>query len=61
MNEVQKLYMVLRPDLEEGKHNGNIRLIIITKKHLPEVDSHERNWGFVDAVSHDMEVRFVYS
>jgi hypothetical protein len=56
--EVQKLYMLLIPketmrkeDLEHRKH----RMILITKKKLPEVHSHARYWGFVEETSDEMK------
>lgn len=44
--DVQRMEMVMRPD---GNHP--LRLCIIGRKRLPDVDEHERNWVFVDMVS----------
>lgn len=52
-DEVQKLYMVLRP--ETGGEGMN-RLIVLTKKKLPKAASHDRYWGYVDKTSHNMDV-----
>lgn len=43
--EVQRLLVVLRP--WQGR---KIRLVVVGRKHLPEVRRHDRFWGFVDAV-----------
>lgn len=48
MDDVQRFYMVLRP--RGGKHS---RLIVVGDKKLPDVDSHERFFGFVDMVTDD--------
>lgn len=48
LDDVERFYMVLRP--RGGKHS---RLMVIGRKTLPDVDAHERNWGFVDMVSDD--------
>src|ERR671918_222111 len=45
LGEVQNFYLVLKP------HGGRFRLINVGRKRLPEVDGHERNWGFVDMVA----------
>jgi hypothetical protein len=42
---VQNFYLVLKP------HGGRFRLINVGRKRLPEIDQHERNWGFVDMVA----------
>jgi hypothetical protein len=51
--QVQKLYMLLIPketmrkeDLEHRKH----RMLLLTRKKLPDVHSHARYWGFVEEV-----------
>lgn len=44
LDEVQNLYMVLKPA------GGRFRLINIGRKRLPEIEGHERNWGFVEMV-----------
>ena len=48
LSDVQRFYMVLRP--RGGKH---VRLTVIGDKKLPDVDSHQRFWGFVDMVTND--------
>jgi hypothetical protein len=45
LGDVQNFYVVLKP------HGGRFRLINVGRKRLPEVDEHERNWGFVDMVA----------
>jgi hypothetical protein len=46
--DIQRFYLVLRPDTER-----KLRLIVLGRKRLPEVQAHERVWGFVDAVTTD--------
>ena len=46
--DVQRFYFVLRP-----QGGGKVRLCVVGRKRLPEVDEHERVWGFVDMVSND--------
>jgi hypothetical protein len=48
LGDLQRMEMVMRP---LGDHP--MRLCIIGRKRLPDVDDHERNWGFVDMVSND--------
>ncbi len=43
--EVQNLYLVLKPQ------GGAFRLINIGRKRLPDIEGHERNWGFVELVA----------
>ena len=43
--DVQRFYMALRPT------GGRIRLCLVGRKHLPDVDDHERVWGFVDMLA----------
>jgi len=45
--DVQRFFAVLRPQA------GKLRLLVIGRKRLPEVDNHETNWGFVDSISKD--------
>jgi hypothetical protein len=45
LGDVQNFYLVLKP------HGGRFRLINIGRKRLPDVDGHERNWGFVDLIA----------
>jgi hypothetical protein len=46
VDDVERFYMILRP--EGGKL---FRLIVIGRKHLPEVEGHERGWGFVESIA----------
>jgi hypothetical protein len=50
LRDVQRSYMVLHP---RGKQVW--RLIVIPRKRLPEVGSHEREWAFVDTVGRSPE------
>jgi hypothetical protein len=50
LRDVQRSYMVLHP---RGKRVW--RLIVIPRKRLPEVDSHEREWAFVETVGRSPE------
>jgi hypothetical protein len=45
IDDVQNFYMVLKP------HGGRFRVINIGRKRLPDIDGHERNWGFVDMIA----------
>jgi len=45
LRDVQRSYMVLHP-----RGRSVWRLIVIPRKRLPEVGSHEREWAFVDTV-----------
>ncbi|HEY1942415.1 MAG TPA: hypothetical protein VGH40_09855 [Roseiarcus sp.] len=45
VGDVQRFYMVLKPN------NGPFRLTVIGRKRLPDVERHERTWGFVDVVT----------
>lgn len=46
LDDVERFYMVLRP---RGGHH--VRLMIVGDKKLPDVNDHDRFWGFVEAVS----------
>ena len=46
IEDVQRFHIVLRPEGGEP-----IRLMTIGRKRLPDVDDHERVWGFVDKVA----------
>lgn len=46
LEDVQRLLMVLAP---EGRKL--FRSVIIGRKRLPDVGEHERNWGFVEAIT----------
>jgi len=47
-DDVQRFHLVLRP--RGGK---SVRLCVVGRKHMPDVDQHERVWGFVDMVTDD--------
>ena len=47
-DDVERFYMVLRP---QGQ--SPLRLVVIGRKHLPDVGDHERGWGFVEAIARD--------
>lgn len=46
LGDVQRFFMVLKP---EG--GGPIRLTVLGRKRLPDVETHERLWGFVDMIA----------
>jgi hypothetical protein len=46
LDDVQQLHVVLAP---EGRKL--FRMINIGRKRLPDVDKHERHWGFVEAIT----------
>ena len=46
IGDVERFYIVLKPN--GARH---YRMIVIGRKRLPDVDEHERNWGFVEAIS----------
>ena len=45
IDDVQSFYIVLKPQ------GGRFRLINIGRKRLPDIEGHERNWGFVDMIA----------
>jgi hypothetical protein len=45
LDDIERFFMVLRPN---GEHR--FRLMVIGRKKLPDLDDHERNWGFVDRI-----------
>ena len=45
LDDVERLRVVLRP---EGRQLW--RVLVMGAKRMPDIGSHERNWGFVDAV-----------
>ncbi|HYG88358.1 MAG TPA: hypothetical protein VD978_19115 [Azospirillum sp.] len=51
LSDVQRFFLVLRPEGETP-----MRLMIIGRKHLPDIDTHERVWGFVEEVTDSPEV-----
>lgn len=46
LGDVQRFHIVLRPH-----GGGKARLLTVGRKRMPDVERHERNWGFVDAVT----------
>lgn len=46
LDDIQRFYMILKPE-----ERNIFRRIIIGRKHIPDVDKHERTWGFVDLVT----------
>jgi hypothetical protein len=46
VNDIARSYIVLHP-----KGKAIYRLIVVPKKRLPDVNKHEREWGFVEKVS----------
>jgi hypothetical protein len=46
LDDIQQLHMVLAP---EGRKL--FRMINIGRKRLPDISEHERNWGFVEAIT----------
>ncbi|OZJ02993.1 hypothetical protein BZG36_03133 [Bifiguratus adelaidae] len=49
-DDVQRLYMILKPDGGKSKS----RLIIITRKKLPEIGQHAKYWAFVKKAANDV-------
>jgi hypothetical protein len=47
IGDVQNFYVVLKP------RGGRFRLINVGRKRLPDIEGHERNWGFVEMVADD--------
>jgi hypothetical protein len=45
LGDVENFYVVLKPQ------SGRFRLINVGRKRLPDVEGHERNWGFVDMIA----------
>jgi hypothetical protein len=46
LDDIQRFFMVLKP-----QGNSRFRVMVLGRKRLPEADSHERIWGFVDMVA----------
>lgn len=46
LTEVQRLLVVLHP----WRGRRRLRLLVVGRKRLPEIDEHDRFWAFVDAV-----------
>ena len=51
LGDVQRFYVVLRPQA------GKLRLLVMERKRLPDVEQHERNWGFVDIINRPRMVK----
>ena len=45
LGDVENFYVVLKPE------RGRFRLINVGRKRLPDIEGHERNWGFVDMIA----------
>ena len=45
LGDVENFYVVLKPQ------SGKFRLINVGRKRLPDIEGHERNWGFVDMIA----------
>lgn len=55
LDDVQKLYMVLKPEKEAGNASlGKNRLVVMTAKRLPDAKTHSRFWAFVETASDDI-------
>ena len=50
MADVQRFFIVLR-----AKGGRKLRLLVVGRKRLPDIEEHERNWGFVALVSHSAD------
>jgi hypothetical protein len=50
LGDVQRFYVVLRPQ-GSGSQGGKLRLLVMGRKRLPDVERHERAWGFVETVA----------
>ena len=50
LGDVQRFYVVLRPQ-GGGPQGGKSRLLVMGCKRLPDVERHERTWGFVEKVA----------
>ncbi len=46
LDDVERFYVVLKPDRARS-----FRLLVLGRKRLPDVEAHERVWGFVDAIT----------
>ena len=55
LDDVQRFYVVLRPQSGGSKggdpQGGKLRLLVMGRKRLPDVERHERAWGFVETVA----------
>lgn len=46
VKDVERFYMVMKP---EGAKR--FRMMVVGRKHLPDLGEHERTWGFVDKIA----------
>jgi hypothetical protein len=44
LDDVERFFFVLRP-----RSGRPLRLLVVGRKYLPDIEEHERNWGFVEA------------
>jgi len=51
MDDVQKLYILLWPKMDKDHHKHPLRLIILSKKKLPEISKHGKYWAFIEKVA----------
>lgn len=54
-SDIQRAYVLLVPDEVQSHPVSPSRLILIPRKHLPAILSHERLWGTVWKVNHDLK------
>lgn len=56
ITDVQRLYMILHP-----YHKPEYRLLLVGRKRLPDIESHEKHWATVDMVTEQAkELREVF-
>jgi len=51
MDDVQKLYILLWPKMDQDKHTHPLRLLMISKKKMPEISKHGKYWALIEKVS----------
>ncbi|KAI9245123.1 hypothetical protein BDA99DRAFT_566028 [Phascolomyces articulosus] len=54
-NDVQRIYIVLKPSWNSTKPKRHPSLIILGRKALPDTQKHSRYWGFVAESSENMD------
>lgn len=57
-SDVQKAYMVLKPNWHSCKPKREPTLIVLGRKKLPDPEHHSRYWGFVAEASKDLTDAF---
>ncbi|KAJ8659708.1 hypothetical protein O0I10_004690 [Lichtheimia ornata] len=57
-SDVQKVYMVLKPNWHSCKPKRQPTLIVLGRKKLPDPEHHSRYWGFVAEASKDLTDAF---